>query len=452
MTQLINKRGNNSSANTKVRKPTNKKNLGRFKIEPIKGKTKTTYRVSGYKKSGERVRDRFPTLEKAKAHKQALDVAEIRDQPMTITKLSESQVEDAEAAVKLLGHNGSLVEAVSYFNSNYKRVSDAPLKQTILQFIEHKETSRITGSGLQRSNRTIYDLKNRLKHFSEHMSLMAAKIELGDLMPEEKICDVVGQYEPKAVDQVLEGDIKTFLETKEGSWNNYRKVLFGFFNWCCKNSICASNPVKNIETRGKLRVIEILSVDEVRSLLQAAMTESDGELLAYYAISIFAGIRPESEAHKLDWKHIGLTGQKMRIQVGKVGKARAIEVNDTLIQWLEICDRTKPIIPRGNLQRKKAKVKRMAGFKGGVRDTKKQREIDDQPHMKDWVEDYTRHTYISNYIARHNDIYKAATLCGTSPEVIRQHYDGLIVDLDRVDAFWDITPNSISNSNILRFA
>lgn len=87
MTQPDIKRGKECSANTKVRKPTNKKNLGRFKIEPIKGKTKTTYRVSGYKKSGERVRDRFPTLAEAKARKQALDVAEIRDQPMTITKL-----------------------------------------------------------------------------------------------------------------------------------------------------------------------------------------------------------------------------------------------------------------------------------------------------------------------------------------------------------------------------
>ena len=91
-------------------------------------------------------------------------------------------------------------------------------------------------------------------------------------------------------------------------------------------------------------------------------------------------------------------------------------------------------------------------FGGWVRDTKKQREIDDRPHMKDWVEDYTRHTYISNYIARHNDIHKAATLCGTSPEVIRQHYDGLIVELDLVDAFWGITPDSINNSNILQFA
>ena len=452
MTQLINKRGNNSSANTKVRKPTNKKNLGRFKIEPIKGKTRTTYKVSGYKKSGERVRERFPTVEEAKAHKQALDVAEIREQPMTITKLSESEVEDAEAAVKLLGAKGTLVEAVSFFNSNYKRVSGAPLKQTILQFIEHKETSRVTGSGLPRSSRTIYDLKNRLKHFSQHMALMAAKSELGDSISKERICEVIDHYEPKAVDQVLEDDIKSFLETKEGSWNNYRKILFGFFNWCSKNSLCASNPVKNVETRGKVRVIEILSVDEVRALLQAAMTVNEGELLAYYAISIFAGVRPESEAHKLDWKHIGLTGQKMRIQVGKVRKARAIEVNNTLIKWLEICDRTKPIIPGGNLQRKKAKVKQLAGFKGGVRDTQKQREIDDRPHMKEWIQDYTRHTYISNYIARHNDIYKAATLCGTSPEVIRQHYDGLIVDLELVNAFWEITPDSICDSNVLQFA
>jgi hypothetical protein len=74
------------------------------------------------------------------------------------------------------------------------------------------------------------------------------------------------------------------------------------------------------------------------------------------------------------------------------------------------------------------------------------------PHMKTWVQDYTRHTFISNFIALHNDIYKAATLCGTSPEVIRQHYDGLIVDLELVDAFWNITPETINRSNIVKFA
>lgn len=442
----------NRSTVTKVRKPSKKRNSERFKIKPIQGVTKTTYEVAGRKKSGERIRERFFTMEEAKACKQALDVSQIRDQPMTITKLSEAQVEDAEAAVKLLRYNGSLVEAVSFYISNYKRVSDAPLKQTIAQFINYKETSRIPGSGLKRSERTIYDLKNRLKHFCDHMTWVAAKGELASTIPEVMINKVIDQYEPKAVDQVLEGDIKTFLETKEGSWNNYRKALFGFFNWCSKNSLCAINPVGSIETRGKLREITLLSVQEVRALLQAAMTVNDGELLAYFAISIFAGIRPESEAHKLRWEHIGLSGQKMRIQVGKVGKARAIEVNDTLIQWLQTCDRTKPIIPSGNLQRIKAKVKRLAGFKGGVRDSKRQREIDDMPHMKKWVQDYARHTYVSNFIARHNDIYKAATLCGTSPEVIRQHYDGLIVDLELVDAFWNITPETINRSNIVKFA
>lgn len=452
MTSQTNKNAKDTLLIKKVRKPTIKKNEGRFKIEPIKGKVKTTYKVSGYRKTGERIRDRFPTMEEAKARKQALDVAEIRDQPMTITRLSESQVEDAETAVKLLGKNGSLVEAVSFFNSNYKRVSDAPLRQTILQFIKHKESSRVAGSGLKRSERTIYDFKNRLKNFCDHMTLMAAQRELGDLIPGDKISEITDHYEPKAVDQFLEGDIKAFLETKEGSWNNYRKVLFGFFSWCCKNSLCAINPVANIETRGKVREVKLLSVDEVRALLLAAMNVNEGELLAYFAVCIFAGIRPESEAHKLDWKHIGLTGQRMRIQVGKIGKARAIEVNNTLIRWLEVCDQTKPIIPDGNLQRKKAKIKRMAGFKGGVRDSKRQRDIDDMPHMKTWVQDYTRHTFISNFIARHNDIFKAATLCGTSPEVIRQHYDGLIVDLELVNAFWSITPETINHSNIVKFA
>jgi len=127
-------------------------------------------------------------------------------------------------------------------------------------------------------------------------------------------------------------------------------------------------------------------------LLHAAQSVHDGIFLAYVSIALFAGLRPDSELGKLTWKGIGLKAKKMRVPAVKTRKGRAITISDNLCQWLEVCDRTKPIIPEVNFQRSFAAVKREAGFKGRVRDSKKLREIDDREGMKPWVPDYTRHT------------------------------------------------------------
>lgn len=435
---------------SKTRKPHKKRTTERFTVIEIQGKLRKTWQVSGYKRNGERVRVKFKTLPEAEAEKKALDLEALGEKKQNITELTKAQLDDAKAALEILKGHASLVEAATYFRNNYKQVSGKPLRDAIIAYEQDRETTRVAKTGKPRSERTLYEIKNRLGAFEDFMIERAIIAETGDKkLVDDALEELKAVVSPKAADQVVSSDIEAFLADKGASWNNYRSKLSGFFSWCVKQHICASNPVEAVERHGSEGNKEYFTIGEVKSLLEAAQTELDGAFLAYVSIALFAGLRPDSELKKLTWKDVGLKSKKMRVPAGKTGKARAIEMPENLIQWLEACDRTKPILPTGSFQRGFAKVKRAAGFKGGVRDTKTQREIDDAEGMKPWVVDYTRHTFISYYIAKHSDIYKTATVSGNSPQMIQDHYDGLIVDAEAIDAFWELTPKSLSKSNLV---
>jgi integrase len=440
--------------NKKLRKPTDKKNTERFTISEIIGKRGSTWQITGYKKTGERVRQKHKTREEADGAKHILDLEALGEAKQNLTTLSVAQIKDAMAAFEILGKGGSLVEAATYYKANYKQVSGKPLADAIAAYIDDRETSRVLKTGKKRSERTLYEMKNRLKAFQDFMTEQAIREEIGNakITNKDAMAELKDAVQPKLVDQISSGDIEAFLSSKGASWNNYRSKLSGFFTWCVKHHICAFNPTAQVERQANEINVEYLSLAEVENLLTAAQSVNEGKFLAYVSIALFAGLRPDSELGKLTWKNIGLKAKKMRVPAGKTGKARAITIADNLCQWLEVCDRTKPIIPEGNFQRGFAAVKRAAGFKGGVRDSKKLREIDDTEGMKPWVPDYTRHTFITHYMGKHGDIYKTATESGNSPEMVRDHYDGLIVDADAIEAYWSMTPKSLRESNLLKFA
>lgn len=438
----------------KTRKPSKTKNTERFTVTEIVGARGSTWQVTGYKKTGERVRPKFKTYETATTAKQALDLEALGEVKQNLTELSPKQIKDATVALHILGHSTSLLEAATYFKANYKQVSGKPLPDTIAAYNVDRETTRIAKTGKKRSERTTYEIKSRLRTFESFMIERAIKAELGttkttDKEAMERLRETIT---PKLVDQISSQDIEAFLKDKGKSWNNYRTKLSGFFSWCIDQSICAINPVDKVERHGNEANKEYLSVLETKRLLEAAQSDHKGKYLAYTAIALFAGLRPDSELGKLTWKDVGLKSKKMRVPAGKTGKARAITISDNLLQWLETCDRTKPIMPEGSFQRGFAEVKRLAGFRGGIRDSKKHREIDDQEGRKPWVPDYTRHSFITYYMGKHSDIYKTATESGNSVEMVRDHYDGLIVDADAIDAYWAITPKSLAASKVVKFA
>lgn len=295
----------------------------------------------------------------------------------------------------------------------------SPLLDALTRYLGSKERRK-------RSERTLYEIRNRCTAFTEF----------------------VGN---KPIDQVLQHDLEEFLSQYNGqSYNNYRSKLFSFFKWAERERLCTGNPVEQIERMDIDRDPQFLAPEEATDLLRAARDTNDSELLAYVAIALFGGLRPDSELKRLTWRGVNFEDGEIQVPKGKTGVARTVKASANLMQFLGTCDRRKPIIPKGNFQRKFAAVKRAAGFKGGVSDSKRLMAIEAEPYRKPWIPDITRHSYITYHVRQHGDIYQTATAAGNSPGVIKAHYEGAAKGSEAT-AFWGITPDTLDGAEVVSY-
>lgn len=402
----------------KVRKSAKKRSTERFTVSEVKGAKSSTWLLKGYTLDGKRIRSRFKTEGEANAEALTLSLQAADSGLRTITtKLTEEQLADAQAALQILGDTGSLLDAARFYSENYRATSGIPIMDAINRYVDLKEKKN-------RSERTIYEIRNRCEAFATFVS-------------------------NKPVDQVLHSDVELFLSQFHGqNHNNYRNKLFSFFKWSDRAKLSIGNPVEQIEREQVDRNPDYLTPEEATTLLRAARDECEGAFLPYLAIALFAGLRPDSELKKLTWRGVNFEDGEIKVPKGKTGVARTVKASDNLMAFLRKCDRRKPIIPTGNFQRNFAKVKRAAGYKGGVRDSKKLRAIDDEPDRKLWIPDITRHSYITYHVRDCGDIYKTATAAGNSPGIIKAHYEGAATSSE-AKSFWGITPDTLDGATVV---
>jgi len=107
-----------------------------------------------------------------------------------------------------------------------------------------------------------------------------------------------------------------------------------FFNWCIEQGYVETNPVK-LHIKMPESEIQIMSLDAVRELLKAAKASRYADVVAYVAISLFAGVRV-NEIHQLRWEDIDLSTRTIEVnaQASKVRKQRFVDINDTLLAWI----------------------------------------------------------------------------------------------------------------------
>ena len=375
----------------KTRKPAQKKKTERFKVTEVIGKKGSTWLVTGYKFDGTRIRQKFKTKAKADSEVHALSLQVADGGLRTIaTKLTEEQVEDSQAAFRLLDEGDTLLGAVQFYKDNYKRTSGLALDEAIFKFIESKEKAK-------KSERTIRQLKSTCKRFAESVS-------------------------NKPVDEVLRGDIDAYLrQYKAQSFNNIRTELFGFFKWCIKEHLCGENPVEGID---RVKVFR------------------DPEF--------FAGLRPDSELKKLTWDGVNFEDNEIQVPAGKTGVKRTVKMKPNLVELLAECDRSKPIYP-ANFRRKFSVVKRGAGYKGGITNTKAEAKLEADETLKGWPQDVSRHSFITYYVRDCGDVFKTATAAGNSPSIIKEHYEGAATS-SQAKAFWAIAPKGLMASKVVKFA
>lgn len=351
---------------------------------------------------GKRIRQRARSLDEARSICHDLEEGQ-RDTNVVRTHLSSEQVRAAEQVFALLGTDQCIFQALSSCKSNPLR-NKTLIKDAVWQFLGTKE----------RCSKNTYDQAKGL------------------------LMKFVDWADGRTLDSISREDAQAYLKTaRRGSYNHFLRFAKSLYRWAISEELTDDNPFKNIAPKTRIHTeVSVLSCSEVKALLEASVALYGGELLPYTAITLFAGLRPDSEMRHLTWEAINMEDAEIRVTMGKTRIPRTVDIAENLVKWLSKCDPSLPIYPK-NFRRKWAKVRNKAGFKGGAAKTPQEKA--EEARLKPWVKDYTRHTAISYRVRQTGDIHRTATWAGNSPAIIRSHYLGLVSSLD-TGKFWSSTP------------
>ena len=312
------------------------------------------------------------------------------------TYLPPGKVEEAQAAFdRLQGTGISLTEAVDQVLKWKKaRESTVTFKEMFERFLEAKST---------RSKKYQTDLRCTLPRFAA--------------LHERPVCEITATE----IEEELKG-------TTPSVRNAFLRYLRAAFNFAIRNDWRTDNPVKRLDMERIRMRRQILSNEQVRSLLQA-VCKHDLELLPYHVICIFAGIRPE-EVRRLHWDNIHLKESKPYIEIAEEKSKTDIrsvpDMEPLLIEWLRYFIRrggktVGPVTPKSNLR------KRLRALRKAAR-------------IDPWVQDGPRRTFASNWLAKNHDVNRLNGLMShTSPTMLFKHYNRAVTQRN-AKAFWEIRP------------
>jgi len=329
----------------------------------------------------------------------------LRDQEKSIGMLAYSldgaQKQDAATALATLQGVATLAESAEFFVAHAKAARQAPSSQTIFaEYVEAKKSAN-------RRQRTIYGIQNQIGRF-------------------------VASCPDKKITEITTRDIIAWLDNEgyeKSTRRSYRTLLHGFFAYAVAAGHCPSNPVIAIP-RPTIdeRVIQIFTAEQTSTLLRTC-ADKRPELLPYFSLGLFAGLRPENELRNLDWSNIDTTAQIIRVipATAKRRRQRLVDMSDNLAEWL---------FPH-------------VQSKGRIFFSRKSyRYVREQAGVT-WAPDIMRHTYGSFHLAQHCNAAATSLQMGhLTTDVLFNHYRDLVTT-EEAAQFWDIKP--VEETNAIAF-
>ena len=362
------------------------------------------FRVTGWL-DGKRIRKNFPSRAEASAERQALEIQRLQAETgirTTATRLSDAQLHEAEAAFRRLADAPkSLSFYLDFALANYRapdrEQSLADAVTTYLAFKQREHDQKLLSI-------------SQFDHIRRHLGVLKKRfpaVLVSQLTTQQLTAHCQrGNAGPKTI-------------------NNRRGILHTFFKFAFQKDWVAVNPVEKIphhriaHRRGSAKTI---SAEQCEKLMHHVETINGGEMVPYFALALFAGIRPclrHGEILKLKPEHVRLDTGVILIEpeVSKVRMKRNVTIHPNLAAWLTAYPLEKfPIIPT-NLQHKRAAV---------AKDF-------------DLSHDIMRHTFISMHVAKFRSMGEAALQAGNSESIIRKHYLDLKTK-EEAELFFGITP------------
>lgn len=381
-----------------------KKHESRIKSRRIrvKGKEYTYYRVYLGSIDGKPKYEQFKSLAETKAFLKKHDEKQkvlSRKVGKGAKQLTDGKLRDAVTAIELLGKT-SLTEAANFYIKHH----NAPTSNRTVEEVYNELLENRIQNGCKAP--TIRDIKEKLGRFlKDHGNIKIQEISLADL----------NKWLSKTAGNNLSQRKK------------YRTQLSGLFTLAFKREYISQNPVTKIEIprvkNGKRP--EVFTVSETKALMKAAEKENP-EMIPYFALCLFAGIRPcysIGEIGRLDWKNI-LFGSKQIWISQEVAKRpvheRYVDMPDNLVQWLLPFKKTKGSIYYSQHWCKK---------------------IRDCAEVK-WANDITRHTFGTYHFGLHQSFDLTCEQMGTSRQIYKKHYKAVLENSPDTDPeeYWKILP------------
>ena len=347
----------------------------------------TSWRVTGWL-HGLRIRKNFRTREEAAAEKSALEInsAQTAHGMRTVaTSLTVDQVREAEAIfLRLRSQPCALSFYVDFALNNYKMPEQQKrLSAGCADYIAAKQREMEQDQLSMPQTRHIrWEMKRLTDHFTT-----------------------------QSVAEVTSNALITFLEAGKGGMkthNTRRGLLSTFFKFCFQRGWVAENPISKVphyRFRRKRGSAPTLSIVQVRAVMEFAETHHGGVLVPYFALCLFAGIRPGvpyGEISRLQPKMIDLNAGVIHIpaEVSKVRESRKTTIQPNLAAWLRAYPLKECAIMVGDFKKRRQKFGKQLGLS----------------------HDVMRHTFISMFVAKFRSIGEAAIQAGNSESIIRRHY------------------------------
>ncbi|OAM87351.1 site-specific integrase [Termitidicoccus mucosus] len=378
-----------------------------FTIKPFKNRNGViSFRVAGWL-LGERIRKNFKTREDAIAERAALELRLLQSQSNlrgASTFLTEAQLREAEAAfLRLEKARRPLTFYLDYALANY-REPEAALKiadaiETYMKARKEDVQQALIGE------RQLRNIRLELTEFQRHF-------------PTQTLAEV-GTEALHAYIRRDDGALKT--------QNNRRGVLCAFFNHAVRKEWVGGNPVAKIprnrieHNRGSA---EALTAERAAQLMAHVESVHGGAFVPFFALCLFAGIRPEGEISKLPAADVRLENSAITIEpwVSKVNMRRLVTIQPNLAAWLKAYPLDEyPVIPPKEKMKSIAKKLTRIRQKFGV------------------GHDVLRHTFISMHVAKFRSMGDTALQAGNSESIIRRHYLNVTTPQE-AGAFFAIAP------------
>lgn len=359
--------------------------------------------VSGQDRKGQRVRKKFSEPGKAEEYKQHLDLNHWNEGAVmrpVLTKFSESQLTELDYCLSRLGDRYSLHDAVTFFLDHHRDISEPTSLAKAIDAFKADAEKRMR-------HRTVIQLRSTLRQFEEAAD--------GQTFLHTITTETVQRFLTalRARNQTDPASAQTI--------NGRRADLHSFFEWCRKKPRCwlTFNPAADIDKRDVDQgEIHILTAQQSQELMTAVEGFKGGRLARYFALTLFAGVRPRGEIEKLSRNEelISLANGSIQITaaIAKTARPRPITIQPNLSEWLSRYPAH--ILP--------------AGSETGIKSIRKHFGL---------TPDILRHTFVSMHLKAFGSFADTAIESGNSEKIIRDHYLNVTTQTE-ASAFWKIAP------------